>query len=71
MKKIGIVIISFLTLTACSKYAGNGDNHYLNSRNSAPLVVPPPLTNANISHFYDLPAQTQSATVSLAPPSPQ
>ncbi len=66
MKKIGFVL--FLLMTACSHYSTNGEQQYLNSKNGPPLVVPQSMTSANISHFYDLPPQTQNAKVSIAPP---
>jgi uncharacterized lipoprotein len=63
-----VVLISALLLAACSAYTSNGEKQYLQSRNGATVVVPPPLTDSNISHFYDLPQQNQSAQVSIAPP---
>ncbi|KTC81642.1 hypothetical protein [Legionella brunensis] len=69
MKKIGFIILSVSLLSACSNYASNGEAQYLRSKNGPTVVVPPPLTDSNISHFYDLPAQTQNARVSIAPPS--
>lgn len=67
MKK-SVVLISALLLAACSAYTSNGEKQYLQSRNGATVVVPPPLTDSNISHFYDLPQQNQSAQVSITPP---
>lgn len=59
-----------LLLTGCSaQYTTNGEQQYLQSRNGLRLVVPPPLTTANISDFYDLPPQNQDARVSVVPPS--
>ncbi|KTD12205.1 hypothetical protein [Legionella jamestowniensis] len=69
MKKFGFIILSVLVLSACSNYASNGEALYLRSKNGQKLVVPPPLTDNNISHFYDLPAQNQNAMVNIAPPS--
>ena len=58
-----------LLLNSCSmQYTSNGEQHYLESRNGVNLVVPPPLTTTNISHFYDLPPQNQDARVSIEPP---
>ncbi len=69
MKKLGFVVLATLVLSACSsRYSSNGEDLYLQSRNGVQLDVPPPLTSANISHFYDLPPQNQSARVSIAPP---
>lgn len=68
MKKIGFFVLSIMLLTACSQYASNGEQLYLRSKNGTIVVVPPPLTDSNISHFYDLPPQNQNAQVSIAPP---
>ncbi|KGP63438.1 hypothetical protein EP47_09500 [Legionella norrlandica] len=69
MKKLSFVVLAALALSSCnSRYASNGENLYLKSRNGDVLVVPSPLTSANISNFYDLPPQTQDARVSIAPP---
>lgn len=69
MKKLGFVLLATLALSACSsRYSSNGENLYLQSRNGVKLEVPPPLTSANLSSFYDLPPQNQSARVSIAPP---
>lgn len=68
MKKLVFVVLALL-LTACSsRYSSNGEHLYLKSRNGEGLQVPPPLTRSNISTFYDLPPQNQSAVVSIAPP---
>ncbi|WP_045096147.1 hypothetical protein [Legionella fallonii] len=69
MKKLGFVVLATLALSACSsRYSSNGENLYLQSRNGVQIEVPPPLTSANISHFYDLPPQNQNPQVSIAPP---
>ena len=69
MKKVGLVLMLSLLMAACStKYTSNGEQQYLKSRNGVNVVVPPPLTAANISHFYDLPSQDQGAQVSIEPP---
>ncbi|MDP1602573.1 MAG: hypothetical protein Q8M03_04845 [Legionella sp.] len=69
MKKIAVITLLMVGLGSCTQYAGNGDNKYLSSRNSANLVVPSPLTSSNVSHFYDLPRQDKNAVVNIAPPS--
>lgn len=71
MNKIVVCcILAVLSLTACTtKYASNGEQLYLYSRNGAKLIVPPPLTSSNISYFYVLPAQNQDSRVSIMPPS--
>lgn len=69
MKKSLVVVVSIALLCSCtSRYATNDKKAYLKSQNSSHLVVPPPLVNHDISHFYDLPAQTGNPKVSLAPP---
>ncbi|HHF7367200.1 TPA: hypothetical protein ACPSKY_002326 [Legionella bozemanae] len=68
MKKLGFIVFFVLLLSGCSRYASNGEHLYLSSRNGPSLEVPPPLTRANISNFYDLPQQNQDAQVSIAPP---
>jgi uncharacterized lipoprotein len=68
VKKMSLVLISLLPLAACTQFASNGDRQYLHSRNGAMVVVPPPLTDTNSSHFYDLPAQNKDPVVSIIPP---
>lgn len=68
VKKLSVIVFAVLALPACSNYSSNGENVYLQSRNGVKLEVPPPLTSANISHFYDLPVQDKPAKVSIAPP---
>lgn len=71
MKKLSVVVLS-VCLSACAdRYASNGERLYLQSKNGPTLQVPPPLTNANVSYFYDLPAQNQNALVSIEPPIPK
>ena len=68
MRKI-VVGVCLGLLSACSaQYTTNGEQNYLSSRNGSGVIVPPPLTSSNISHFYDLPSQDQHATVSIVPP---
>ncbi len=69
MQKTGLIILVTWMLASCSSYyTSNGEKHYLQSRNGANLVVPPPLTSGNISEFYNLPAQTQDARLNIDPP---
>ncbi|MGC1182798.1 hypothetical protein [Legionella sp.] len=69
MKKLSFIVSVVMMLSACSgRYSSNGESLYLNSRNGVKLEVPPPLTRANISDFYNLPPQNQDARVSSAPP---
>lgn len=72
MKKISCIILTAGWLTACSSYyTSNGEKQYLESRNGERLLIPPPLTDSNISHFYDLPNPEGSTNVSVAPPEAQ
>ncbi len=68
MKFFLIICSLFLNLVACSSYVGSGEQRYLASKNGPIVVVPAPLTGANLSHFYDLPAQKQATQVNIAPP---
>ncbi|KTD13665.1 hypothetical protein Lgra_0800 [Legionella gratiana] len=69
MKKLSFILVCIaLVFSGCSRYASNGERLYLNSRNGPTLEVPPPLSRANISNFYDLPQQNQDARVSIVPP---
>jgi hypothetical protein len=67
VKKIVLFLISTLLLAACSHFGGKADRQYLQSRNGTRVVVLPPLTASNISHFYDLPPQNHNPLVSIAP----
>lgn len=69
MLKTGSMIFLSALLASCSSYyASNADKQYLNSKNGPMLVVPKPLTESNISHFYNLPPQTHDPRVSNEPP---
>jgi uncharacterized lipoprotein len=69
VKKIVSLFVLALLLAACAQqYTGNGEIRYVQSRNGVNIVVPPPLTAANISHFYDLPNQNVNPQVSIVPP---
>lgn len=68
MKKLVILVLSSLLMACSAQYTSNGEQHYLRSKNGLNLVIPPPLTSANISHFYDLPPQNQNADIGVAPP---
>ena len=67
-KRCLLVLLPCLLAGCAGQYTSNGEQHYMQSKNGRDLVVPPPLSGANISHFYDLPAQTQNAKVSIIPP---
>jgi len=68
VKLIYISIASLLVVGCTSRYASNGENQYMNSKNGQNLVIPAPLSSDMISHFYDLPDQTQNSVVSITPP---
>ncbi len=69
MKKLSFILVGMVLIcSGCSRYASNGESLYLNSRNGPQLEVPPPLSKANVSNFYDLPQQNQDARVSITPP---
>ncbi len=71
MKKLVWIIISCCLVGCSSKYATNDKQQYLESRNGAPLVVPPPLTRSNLSGFYELPEpDAGQRKVSVVPPKP-
>ncbi|OGV50145.1 MAG: hypothetical protein A3F46_04040 [Legionellales bacterium RIFCSPHIGHO2_12_FULL_42_9] len=59
-----------LLLVSCSsQFVSHGEKMYLRSKNGPGVVVPPPLTDTNTSHFYDLPAQQKKhPKVSVVPP---
>ena len=68
LKVSGLIVLTLLGNACSSYYASNTEQRYLHSKNGDNLVVPSPLTTANISHFYDLPPQNQNAKVSIKPP---
>lgn len=69
MKKIGWIFVVIGLLSSCStRYASNAEKSYLRSKNGVELVVPPPLSSDEVSHFYDLPNQSQNPNVSIEPP---
>lgn len=69
VKKVKLMMVLSVLLTGCSaQYTSNGEQMYLQSRNGVNLVIPTPLTTANISDFYVLPPQNQDARVSVVPP---
>lgn len=69
MNRLFFLIVLSLGLGACSRYASNGEQIYLKSKNGPALNVPAPLTAANISHFYDLPTPDKDPQISIVPPS--
>ena len=73
LKKISIVLMVLSTLTGCgllpsAEFSSNDKHEYLHSKNGKNIVVNPPLTDANMSDFYQLPNQTKPAKISIKPP---
>lgn len=73
MKKLVIIsVISWLLIGCISweptDFASSDKDQYLSSKNGESLVIPPPLTNSNISDFYVLPNNEQNAKISIDPP---
>lgn len=68
MQKNIIILLLSLLLVSCSNFPSQAEQLYLENTNGAKLVVPHPLTDANISHFYTLPVQEQNPRVSTLPP---
>lgn len=68
MKKLGVILMSLLVMGCQTQYASNNREQYLNSKNGKNLVIPPPLSSALISHFYDLPQPPGNPIVSIKPP---
>ncbi len=68
-----ILLCVFCFLAGCiswkkSDFSSSDQDQYLSSKNGKDLLVPPPLTNSNLSDFYVLPDQNQDAKVSVSPP---
>ena len=81
MKRILILVSMAVGLSACSMpfeepihtklmvpYASNNKDQYLESENGKKLVVNSPLTQSNLSGFYDLPPAPAHPKVSVKPP---
>ena len=70
-----LVCVVAQALTGCSliphteEFASNYKSAYLHSKNGQNLVIPKPLSDANLSDFYQLPNQSASVLViSIKPP---
>lgn len=63
-----VLCLAVFLLSCASHYASDGEQRYKKSKNGSGIVVLPPLTDTNMSHFYDLPDQNQNADVSISPP---
>ena len=71
MKKnvVYCAVLSCLLVSCTTRFATNGEKLYLKSQNGPGVKVNPPLTNTNISPFYNLPSQQSGVKpVSIAPP---
>ncbi len=68
MKKIGLICLASLLANCTAQYTSNGEQKYIHSQNGPNIVVPPPLTTENISHFYDLPPASRDPKISIVPP---
>lgn len=69
VRKIGYWLIAVCCLTSCAvKYASNDKAQYLLSKNGPQIEVPPPLTSANISNFYELPNPAEERKIGVTPP---
>lgn len=69
MKKVSFWIVCLLCLASCAtKYASNDKQQYLSSRNGPHIETPPPLTNSNMSGFYELPTPEGAKKTSVVPP---
>ncbi len=68
-RKVISVVLGAVLLSSCAnRYASSGEHLYLASQNGTMIVVPAPLTSANIGHLYDLPQQTANPRISIKPP---
>ena len=66
INKVGYLCLCSMLLAACA--ANQGSDAYLKSTNGPDLVVPAPLTSANMGYFYKLPPQHQNARIGIEPP---
>ena len=65
--------MTLLSLTGCSQFSSsefssNNKKDYLHAKNGPNLVINQPLSDDNISDFYQLPDQRKIATISIKPP---
>lgn len=73
MKKIIIIFMMLQGLEGCdffpsSEFSSNNKSEYLHSKNGPNLVINKPLSDSNISDFYQLQNQTRPAKISIKPP---
>lgn len=70
LKKLCCSFVLIGLLGGCtSQFATNGEKLYMYSKNGPGVNIPPPLTDANISPFYNLPTRdNRNLGVSIAPP---
>lgn len=72
MKKL-VLLGFFVLLAGCftfdrSEFVSSDKDRYLTSKNGKDLLIPPSLTNSNLSDFYVLPDQTQNPKIGVEPP---
>ena len=65
-KVIGVVLVAGLQV-ACS-VASEGERAYKRAQQGRALVVPSPLSKANVEHEYDLPYVRENASIDIKPP---
>lgn len=68
MKKLSCVVLLMVALTGCARFGSTGEHVFMLSHNAPKLIVPPPLSDACISNFYDLPPQEEDPSISPLPP---
>lgn len=69
---LGILTLLFMTCFSfgCATQYGGGSGEvlYKKSQNGPRVLVPPPLTDAMLSHLYELPDVSGPTDVSILPP---
>lgn len=73
LKKVITIFMVLPTLAGCGllpsgEFSSNDKHQYLHSKNGQNIVVNRPLTDSNMSDFYQLPNQTKPAKISIKPP---
>ena len=63
-----LILSSSFSLGCAAHYGGSGEVIYKQSQNGPSVVVPPPLTDAMVSHLYELPSVNAPTDVSILPP---
>lgn len=69
MRSFFLMIVVCFSLAGCSSpYSTSGEQMYLKARNGENLVISPPLSQSQLSQFYDLPSVDTDPRVNIAPP---